>query len=97
MYCNCGTIPGSAEAGVWGVIGAGVEGPYNPRGAGVPCECMCESPNIPLEPLLTAGDMSACCIHRDAELCTNVCDDMTSFLVQYNKIYFSSFDDIHYI
>ena len=51
-------IPGSADAGVCGVIG--VDGPYIPRGAGVPCECMCESPNIPTESLFTAGDISAC-------------------------------------
>lgn len=49
-------IPGSAEAGVCGVIG--VEGPYIPSGAGVPC--MWESPIVPPESLFTAGDMSAC-------------------------------------
>lgn len=60
MYCNCGTIPGSADAGVCGVMGAGVEGPNIPAGAGVPCECKWESPMAALDPLLTAGDMSAC-------------------------------------
>jgi len=28
-YCNCGKIPGSAEAGVIGVIGPGVAGPID--------------------------------------------------------------------
>jgi hypothetical protein len=28
-YCNCGNIPGSAEAGVIGVIGPGVAGPID--------------------------------------------------------------------
>jgi hypothetical protein len=26
-HCNCGTIPGSADEGVMGVIGPGVDGP----------------------------------------------------------------------
>jgi len=29
IYCNCGNIPGSAEAGVIGVIGPGVAGPID--------------------------------------------------------------------
>lgn len=43
-----------------GVMGAGVDGPNRPAGAGVPCECICESPIAALDPLFTAGDISAC-------------------------------------
>ena len=44
-----------------GVMGAGVDGPNIPAGAGVPCECICESPMAALDPRFGAGDIRACC------------------------------------
>lgn len=49
-YCNCGTIPGSAECGVMGVIGPGVAGPK--LGGGTEA----------LEPpMFIIGDVVICC------------------------------------
>jgi hypothetical protein len=42
-------------------MGAGVDGPNIPAGAGVPCECKCESPMAALDPRFGAGDIRACC------------------------------------
>lgn len=51
-YCNCGIMPGSAEWGVMGVIGEGVEGPM----VGVTPE-----PVGPEPPKLTIGLIMVCC------------------------------------
>jgi hypothetical protein len=55
---------------VCGVIGAGVDGPNIPAGAGVPCECICESPMAALDPRFGAGDIRACCSTNRFELVT---------------------------
>ena len=56
-HCNCGTIPGSAECGVIGVIGPGVAGPM--LGGGTD----------PLEPpKFTIGEDIVCCYNKSAFL-----------------------------